>query len=951
MTLTLEGLDEDADGGYSHHLLRLATDLGDRLMPAFATTTGIPYGTVNLRHGVPPGESEVASTAGAGSLLLEFQTLSIVTGNDRYGSVAFLAMRALFDRRSALGLLGKHIHVQSGRWHESLSGVGSNSDSFYEYLLKAHFLFRKPALRRMFSDVFGAVKKHIQVDKSLQLPLPCCADYLLMGPWFMDVDMFSGQDRRQRLESLAAFWPGIEANMGMLDSSAELLNTMHLVSADQGFLPEEFDYLQWQLGKGQQATYPLRPELAESTYHQYRSTRDGSWLVAGEKLLTNLEVNTRARCGHAVVADILTLRLEDAMPSFFLSETCKYLYLLFDEDNFIHNRDYIFSTEAHPYDASQLRTIERQSVAKIPKVHSGPIHQRTGHWGHDNIVTGSGSDGQQQHQQPSGSGIGDDSSTVHVGQVTAGSNRYLLPDRCDKRYWWDMGTSTYRSMPKTLLDASSSLSLVADQSSPDSLAGETLNVCFSSDNPSRKDLKATSTSSSTEGKDAQTSSTSSRAVESHSRGPPGDLRRGQVHGTGQVCGEEALPDATPTTPSHHPWYGTGGGIADNYNHHDGRDYDSDGYSEGEGVWEENLGAGSAGRRLQEAVRQRYCSIAAFGSTATMPDMGSTVLQAEMTVAADGTGCKVPVSSSRRSSWWSVWRDPIPDSPPTSPKPYQGKVVVVARGGCMFEEKALIAQESGAIGVVIANSEDFVFVMAGKKTTATTNGNKHTTGDDTSNTQSTSSGITIPVVMISSSDLTVLADALQTVSKSRSAAAAVTLATALGKEKGKADEEEPTESDTVEARSGSGSGRGTGRRQPSPSPLTVAERTVPQLRIEITSRPYGLDGLELGHKDYPKVRVGQGMVRALGSGVWAAEMVLSTPVTASAAEVEWQLFLHPRHAMEHKAFSGRSWPLTGRSGSNQDQSMSLLSIALNPVYAYYSILRRQCPRYLSQLAVD
>ena len=37
------------------------------------------------------------------------------------------------------------------------------------------------------------------------------------------------------------------------------------------------------------------------------------------------------------VKDVLDHRLENRMESFFLAETTKYLYLLFDEDNFIHN--------------------------------------------------------------------------------------------------------------------------------------------------------------------------------------------------------------------------------------------------------------------------------------------------------------------------------------------------------------------------------------------------------------------------------------------------------------------------------------------------------------------------------------------------------------------------------------------------------------------------------------
>ena len=35
--------------------------------------------------------------------------------------------------------------------------------------------------------------------------------------------------------------------------------------------------------------------------------------------------------------DVRDHTLEDRMESFFLSETTKYLYLLFDTDNFIHN--------------------------------------------------------------------------------------------------------------------------------------------------------------------------------------------------------------------------------------------------------------------------------------------------------------------------------------------------------------------------------------------------------------------------------------------------------------------------------------------------------------------------------------------------------------------------------------------------------------------------------------
>ena len=307
-------------------------------MPAFVTPTGIPYGTVNLRFGVPIGETEVASTAGAGSLLLEFEVLSSLIGDTRFGDAAFNAAQSLYSRRSYLGLLGKHIHTGNGQWHESTSGIGSNADSFYEYLLKGHLLFHRQGLYAMFTDTYQAVKRHVQV-----------------GDWFTEVDMFSGKSRRNRVENLQAFWPGMESIVGLCDSAARLLNSFYAVWQDIGFLPEEFDQAVW-LNKQviNDSWYPLRPELIESTYLQYRSTRDRSWLTAGARFLDTLEGNTRTRCGYASVSNIGTMQLANSMPSYFLSETCKYLYLLFDDDNFVHDRAYMFSTEAHPFDPMQL---------------------------------------------------------------------------------------------------------------------------------------------------------------------------------------------------------------------------------------------------------------------------------------------------------------------------------------------------------------------------------------------------------------------------------------------------------------------------------------------------------------------------------------------------------------------------------------------------------------------
>ncbi len=59
-------------------LLRLAEDLGTRLLPAFDSPTGMPYMYVNLKTGRTRGAR--SNPAEIGTLVLEFGTLSKLTG-------------------------------------------------------------------------------------------------------------------------------------------------------------------------------------------------------------------------------------------------------------------------------------------------------------------------------------------------------------------------------------------------------------------------------------------------------------------------------------------------------------------------------------------------------------------------------------------------------------------------------------------------------------------------------------------------------------------------------------------------------------------------------------------------------------------------------------------------------------------------------------------------------
>lgn len=72
---------------------------------AFRTPTGMPYGTVNLLRGVNPTETPITCTAGVGTFILEFSTLSHLTGDPVFEDVARKALKALWKTRSDIGLV------------------------------------------------------------------------------------------------------------------------------------------------------------------------------------------------------------------------------------------------------------------------------------------------------------------------------------------------------------------------------------------------------------------------------------------------------------------------------------------------------------------------------------------------------------------------------------------------------------------------------------------------------------------------------------------------------------------------------------------------------------------------------------------------------------------------------------------------------------------------------
>ncbi|CAN4099574.1 unnamed protein product [Withania somnifera] len=278
---------------YDDELLHLAEDLARRMLP-------------------------VTSTAGGGTLTLEFGILSRLTNDPTFEQVAKNAVRGLWARRSKINLVGAHIDVFSGDWTQ-----------------KAYLLFGDEEYLFIFQEAYKAAM-----------------NYLFNDPWYVEVNMNSAALVWPLFNSLQAFWPGLQVLAGDIEPAIRTHAAFFSVWRRYGFTPEGFNLATLSVQQGQKS-YPLRPELIESTYWLYKATRDPRYLDAGRDMLASLQYGARCTCGYCHISDVEFHKQEDHMESFFLAETVKYLWLLFDlaagPDNLVENGPYkyIFSTEGH----------------------------------------------------------------------------------------------------------------------------------------------------------------------------------------------------------------------------------------------------------------------------------------------------------------------------------------------------------------------------------------------------------------------------------------------------------------------------------------------------------------------------------------------------------------------------------------------------------------------------
>ncbi|KAF6730290.1 Mannosyl-oligosaccharide 1,2-alpha-mannosidase IC, partial [Oryzias melastigma] len=138
-----------------------ALELGEKLLPAFNTPTGIPRGVINLGRQSRMNASSVSrlcsgtswswgwASAGSsilaefGTLHLEFVHLTELSNNPIYTEKVMNIRKLLSKIEKPHGLYPNFLSPVSGNWVQHHVSIGGLGDSFYEYLIKSYLMSDK----------------------------------------------------------------------------------------------------------------------------------------------------------------------------------------------------------------------------------------------------------------------------------------------------------------------------------------------------------------------------------------------------------------------------------------------------------------------------------------------------------------------------------------------------------------------------------------------------------------------------------------------------------------------------------------------------------------------------------------------------------------------------------------------------------------------------------------
>ncbi|KAF4555346.1 putative glycosyl hydrolase family 47 protein 5 [Elsinoe fawcettii] len=407
--------------------LEKATDLADRLLGAYNSTSGVPYASVRLatRQGlISHDDGGASSTAEATSLQLEMKYLSKLTGETTYWETAEKVMKVVDDNGVRDGLVPIYIYADQGTFRGDNIRLGSRGDSYYEYLIKQYLQtsLQEPVYLELWNQALAGVQKHLitystptnftvlaERPNGLDSPLLPKMDHLVC---FMPGTIALGATLGRPL-SVASAHPSWskkqDREMALAHELTKTCMGMYFVTTtglapeiahfnlpdhptmlkdfspehELPKAPEEFDVdkdASWRKDfhlKSADVHNLQRPETVETLFYMWRITGDEVYREWGWDMFQAFVKYEKVEgdAGYSSIGDVnhVPVHWRDNMESFWLAETLKYFYLLFGPDDVLPLDKVVFNTEAHPFPRFELGKLFKTGWKRKPRDKDGNI--------------------------------------------------------------------------------------------------------------------------------------------------------------------------------------------------------------------------------------------------------------------------------------------------------------------------------------------------------------------------------------------------------------------------------------------------------------------------------------------------------------------------------------------------------------------------------------------------
>lgn len=389
-------------------LLMQAKAIADTLEPIWNTPSGLPAKRLDLTTKPakiqPLGDGPVNSAAGIGTSQLEYARLSHMTGQKIYVDRSIAAVEKLFSprakeglKKTLPGLVGSTFDVDTGLMTSDSGSWGGGSDSCkedsrvfrshltcsdYEYLLKMSIY--DPVSYARFRDQYvlaaRTTRDHLRSNPAGFKNVTFLTAFEGSAPEYTTGHLacFAGgsfllsriTEFKQMGEDLTAGCHHVYQSTGT-GLAPELWHWQDsLSSPSKDVQPEDAVYAKahgfWPDADSQY--YSLRPEVLESYFIAWRVTHDKKYRDWAWDAFLAINASCYIEHGYIGISNVTIkspqrdeARLVDLglnkMESFFLSETLKYAYLIFQDDDVISLDDWVLNTEGHP-----LRILAKDKV-------------------------------------------------------------------------------------------------------------------------------------------------------------------------------------------------------------------------------------------------------------------------------------------------------------------------------------------------------------------------------------------------------------------------------------------------------------------------------------------------------------------------------------------------------------------------------------------------------------